>query len=98
MPAVGEGEGFEPGEALGTGLGEGVVLFIAADWSLLGVESRIMRVLKLGNGLLQVPVVKNSRSNVVVVAGPTGINRGINRGQLRREHRGPNFKADQTRP
>lgn len=43
MPAVGEGEGFEPGEALGTGLGEGVVLFIA-NWSSLVVESRIVEV------------------------------------------------------
>lgn len=52
---------------------------------------------KVGNRLLQVPV-RNSRFNVVFVAGRTGINRGINRGQLRREHQGPNFKADQTRP
>lgn len=47
MPAVGEGEGFELGEALGTGLGEGVVLFIAADWSSQGVESMVLRVVRV---------------------------------------------------
>lgn len=96
MPAVGEGEGFEPGEALGTGLGEGVVLFIA-NWPSLGVKSSIVRVVEVGNILLHVPL-KNPRSDVVFVTGRAGINRGINRGQLRREHQGPNFKADQTRP
>jgi hypothetical protein len=96
VPAVGEGEGFEPGEALGTGLGEGVVLFIA-NRSSLGVKSSIARVIEVGDILLHVPV-KNSRFEVVFVTGRAGINRGINRGQLRREHQGPNFKADQTRP
>jgi hypothetical protein len=42
VPAVGEEEGFEPGEALGTGLGDGVVLFIVTDWSSLEVMSVFM--------------------------------------------------------
>jgi hypothetical protein len=41
VPAVGEGEGLERGEAFGpgAGLGEGVVSFIGADWGSYAVDS-----------------------------------------------------------
>ena len=92
MPAAAEGEGFGPGEALGMGLGEGVVLFMM-DLSSPGDNWMIVRVAVLEHRLLRVSVIKS----LVIVVGRTGIN-GIDRGQLRREHQGPNFKADQIRP
>jgi hypothetical protein len=41
VPAVGEGDGLERGEAFGpgAGLGEGVVPFIGADWGSYAVDS-----------------------------------------------------------
>lgn len=97
MPAVGEGEGFEAGEALGTGLGEGVVLFITG-LSLLNINLGVLNVARVKKRPFQPPSGRCSRFDVVGVPRRTGKDRGFDRGQLRREHQGPSFKTDQTRP
>lgn len=86
MPAVGEGEGLEPGEALSMGLGEGVFLFIGADWSSLWFEWEYFKVVRVDSLRFE---VQNSRFEVLPIANDRGIT-----GQLRRELQGPNFRAE----